>query len=255
MASISLQPGIIYGPVLSRRLGRSIGINLLPVDRKVCSFDCIYCQYGRTAVLTTAPSHEMLPTAETVFSAVEKALKKPRTIDVLTFSGNGEPTLHPEFSEIVRGVRRLVDRIRPNVKIALLSNASRVMEDEIQSTLQWIDLPIMKLDTGDRDTFQAINRPVTSIKFESIVSGLKSIKNLVLQSVLIDGDVSNTKGDAFCTWKALICELHPRKVQIYSSERPTAESSVICVGGNRLKRIAEDLRSTYGVDNEAFWRE
>ncbi len=197
----------------------------------------------------------MLPNAETVLCAVEKALKKPRTIDVLTFSGNGEPTLHPDFFEIVRGVRELVDIFRPNVKIALLSNSSTVMEDEIQSTLQWIDLPIMKFDAGDPETFQAINRPATSIKFESIVSGLKSIKNLILQSVLIDEDVSNTKGDAFCTWKALIGELHPRKVQIYSSERPTAESSVSCVGGNRLKKIAEDLRSNNGVDAEAFWRE
>ena len=255
MASIALQPGIIYGPVLSRRLGRSIGINLLPVDRKVCSFDCVYCQYGRTAVLETAPSCEMMPSTETVLWAVEKALKKPRTIDVLTFSGNGEPTLHPDFNEIVREVRELVDRVRPNVGIGLLSNASRAMEDEIQSALQWIDLPIMKLDAGDPETFQAINRPINAIKFESIVSGLKSIKNLVLQSVLIDGDVSNTKGAAFSAWKELIGGLHPKKVQIYSSERPTAESSVSCVGGNRLKKIAEDLRSIYGVDAEAFWRE
>ena len=105
MSSMSLQSGIIYGPILSRRLGRSLGINLLPAKRKVCSFDCVYCQYGYTHDLNLHPMRAELPKPPEVFEAVEAALKKPRSMDYLTFSGNGEPTIHPDFPEIVRGVK------------------------------------------------------------------------------------------------------------------------------------------------------
>ncbi len=173
MSGISLQPGIIYGPILSRRLGRSLGINLLPANRKVCSFDCIYCQYGYTHELLLNPNRSMLPSASDVFAAVEHALKKPRSIDYLTFSGNGEPTIHPDFPEIVRGVKEIKSKLHPDAKLAILSNSSRVTDPEIAAALRLLDAPMMKLDAGDEDTFRAINHPVSSVKISDIVTGLK----------------------------------------------------------------------------------
>jgi len=163
MPSIPLQKDIIYGPVLSRRLGRSLGINLLPTDRKVCSFDCVYCQYGRTTEPTFSPGVDDLPTFSDVVAAVEKALKKPHTIDTLTFSGNGEPTLHPQFPEIVRSIKRLRDDFRPEVKLAVLSNSSRVMDSAIVDALSLLDAPMMKLDAGDEITLREINQPVARL--------------------------------------------------------------------------------------------
>ena len=200
MSGIALQPGIIYGPILSRRLGRSLGINLLPANRKVCSFDCIYCQYGCTNDLVLNPIRSTLPKPPEVFAAVEAALKKPRNIDYLTFSGNGEPTIHPDFPEIVRGVLAIKNKLRPEAKLAILSNSSRVNDPEVAAALRLFDAPIMKLDAGDQETFSAINRPVSSLKIDEIVSGLQRLPILVIQSVLVNGEITNVRGEAFERW-------------------------------------------------------
>ncbi len=254
MSSISLQQDIIYGPVLSRRLGRSLGINLLPTDHKTCSFDCVYCQYGRTKAHTLSPDIKNLPSMEDILVAVEKALKKPHSIDFLTFSGNGEPTLHPDFPAIVREVRRLKEQLRPQAQLALLSNSSRVSDTEIIDALSRIDFPMMKLDAGDEMTFESINQPVQELSLQDIVKGLGEMSNLFIQSVLIDGDISNSRGEAYAQWAAVLADLRPEKVHIYSTERPTARDDVVCLSAGRLKAIQIDLQSQYGLDVDAFWR-
>jgi len=254
MSGIPFQSGIIYGPILSRRLGRSLGINLLPSGKKVCSFDCVYCQYGRTRSLTSTPNRSILPTSSEVFQAVEKALKKPRSLDYLTFSGNGEPTIHPEFCEIVEGVKRIKDRLRPEVRLAILSNSSRVTDPQIRRALQMIDVPLMKLDAGDDKTFRAINQPVTGLHLNEIIEGLQALPDLMVQSVLIDGIVSNIHGDAYEAWAVVLSRLRPSSVQIYSTERPAADGSVICVTPKRLKTIKADLSNRFGLQVEAYWQ-
>jgi wyosine [tRNA(Phe)-imidazoG37] synthetase (radical SAM superfamily) len=253
MSGIPLQPGIIYGPVLSRRLGRSLGINLLPVDRKVCSFDCLYCQYDKTNLQTGLASGVNLPTIDEVLSAVEKALKKPRTIEFLTFSGNGEPTIHPDFPEIVAGVKTIKNRLRPDAKLAILSNASRIMDSRVLAALKLMDAPMMKLDAGDEKTFQAINRPISNMHLVEIIKGLKSLPNLMIQSLLIDGDIQNIHGEPYEAWARAVSDVHPRKVHIYSTERPTAYDSVKNVSPRKLERIANDLSERFGLDVAAFW--
>ena len=254
MSAISLQPGIIYGPVLSRRLGRSLGINLLPADRKVCSFDCIYCQYGPLTAVQQISTEYSIPTVGDVLSAVEKALRKPRTIEFLTFSGNGEPTLHPNFAEIVQGVKRLRDQLRPTAKLAILSNASRVTEPGVLSVLGWLDAPMMKLDAGDQATFLAINRPAQQVRIVEIIEGLKAVPGLMIQSMLLTGKVSNSRGEAYERWTEALVTLQPRLIHIYSIDRPTAEDDVIPVSGSQLKNIRDDLHSRFGLPVEAFWR-
>jgi len=254
MPSIALQRGIIYGPILSRRLGRSLGINLMPVDCKVCSFDCVYCQYGCTDILTQSPSHHLLPAVTDVRTALVKALRKPRTIDTLTFSGNGESTLHPNFLEIVRAVKALRDVLRPSAKLAVLTNSSTINQEEIQIALDMVDAPMMKLDAGDPQTFIKINRPVSGIEFFDIIKGMKSVSHLMLQTMFVDGDISNTRGEAYQAWVNLVGELQPSLVHIYSIERPTAELGFREVEPKKLHKIAEDLQKKFGIKIEAFYR-
>ena len=126
MTMLPFQAGIIYGPINSRRLGRSLGINLLPTSYKLCSFDCVFCHYGRTQVKTLCPEESRLPGVKEILHAVRDALHMVRDTDYLTFSGNGEATLHPRFPLIASGVRQLRDELRPDVKLTILSNASTV---------------------------------------------------------------------------------------------------------------------------------
>jgi wyosine [tRNA(Phe)-imidazoG37] synthetase (radical SAM superfamily) len=252
MSAIPLQTGITYGPILSRRLGRSLGINLLGMQRKVCSFDCIYCQYGSAQVVESPRVGHVLPAVEDVLNAVEKAIRKPRTIEYLTFSGNGEPTLHPEFFEIVKGVYHLRERFRPEVKLALLSNSNRVTEGEVISALEFIDAKMMKLDAGDEETFRAINRPAPGVNFIDILEGLKKIPNLTIQSMLVDGIVSNTRGNAYEAWAKLLAEVKPKKVHVYSIDRPTAYYGVKVTSPRRLEIIAEDLRQRFCLEVVTF---
>jgi wyosine [tRNA(Phe)-imidazoG37] synthetase (radical SAM superfamily) len=253
MSGIPLQSGIIYGPILSRRLGRSLGINLLPIDRKVCTFDCVYCQYGHANTSEVLMTNDGFPMVSEVLIHVEKALKKPRTIDYLTFSGNGEPTIHPDFPEIVEGVISLRERLRPDAKLAILSNSSRVDQPYIHAALERIDVPMMKLDAGDPQTFKAINWPGKSIDFWKIVAGLRSLPNLMIQSMLIDGKVSNVRGDAFLSWVDRLIELRPREVHIYSLDRPTACDDVQPVGPQMLQSIAAELREHHQLPVKAFF--
>ncbi|MBG0783649.1 MAG: radical SAM protein [Anaerolineaceae bacterium] len=255
MSGILLQPKIIYGPIFSRRLGRSLGINLLPVKMKTCSFDCLYCQYNQTTDWTLSPDRDTLPAPDEVFEAVEKALKKPRSMDFLTFSGNGEPTIHPDFPEIVKGVRRLLDQYRPDAKLALLSNSTMVSSPVVQEALRLIDAPMMKLDGGDEATFQAINRPVEGLHLQGIIEGLRQIPHLMIQSVLVDGEVSNVRGEAYQAWKAALVDLQPHTIHIYSTERPTMSGDVVRVGPERLLEIEEELTGKLKLNAQAFWRE
>ena len=255
MPGIPLQQSIVYGPVFSRRLGRSLGINLLPKDRKVCSFNCVYCEYGDTGECTLQPSADGLPSVEDVLHGVEKALQKPRTIETITFSGNGEPTLHPDFLEIVLGVIGIREKYRPEAKLAVLSNSSTSKESHILAALERIDMPIMKLDAGEIITFQKVNQPAEDIIFEDIQKGLKTLKGLIIQSALIDGINSNTHGEAYETWASKLAELNPCQVQIYSTDRPTSQIDVLRVSPVRLGKIENDLRTRFHLEATAYWRE
>jgi wyosine [tRNA(Phe)-imidazoG37] synthetase (radical SAM superfamily) len=253
MTLLSLQKDIIYGPINSRRLGRSLGINLLPTDCKLCSFDCVYCHYGRTEIKTLLPDEGRLPGVEQVLQAVERALQTHSDVDYVTFSGNGEPTLHPRFPTIAYEVRRLRDELRPGVRMALLSNSTAVHVPQVREALGTFDVPMMKLDAGDRETLARINRPAAAVRLERIVEGLKGIPDLTLQSVLLDGEVSNVRGNALEAWLAALSEIRPARVQIYSTDRPVPESGVERVPPSRLEGIAKEIEKRVGIPVSAYW--
>jgi len=254
MGVLALETGITYGPIRSRRLGWSLGVNLLSTRHKLCSFDCVYCHYGTTEVTTLCPSGRDFPWPDEVVRAVDRALREHRKVDYLTLSGNGEPTLHPAFPSIVQKLRLLLDQVAPDTRLALFSNATTVHRPEIRTALDWFDLPILKLDAGDGITFRRINRPAREVRYKAILEGLREVPNLVLQTVMVDGTVTNARGRAYEQWVDRIGELQPAWVQIYSTDYPVPQNGVERVLPYVLRDIAEDVERRTGVRVQAYWR-
>jgi hypothetical protein len=177
---LGLKRSITYGPVHSRRLGHSLGINLMPPSVKVCSFDCVYCQYGWTRVRKIGDDlRSSIPKAEDVVGAVETALKElPSPPAYITLSGHGEPSLHPDFPGIVESVRKTRDRLAPGAKTAILSNSSTVTVERVRRTLARLDMRIMKLDCGTEEVFQGYSRPAAGVLLEGITEGLAELSRL-----------------------------------------------------------------------------
>jgi len=253
MSVLELQRGVIYGPINSRRLGRSLGINLLPAGRKVCTFDCVYCQYGSARTVSSSCAEGGFPSVATVLEEVERAIVRQQTpADYLTFSGNGEPTLHPQFPEVVAEVVRLRDRLCPAARVAILSNSSTAHRPEIRKDLELLDDPIMKLDAGDPDTLSRINRPAPGVTLEHILEGLEGISHLIVQSMIIAGEPQNTEGEAHEAWLMTLARLSPEKVQIYTAERPAAESGVRQVSREVLDSLAQRAQERTGIVVRAY---
>lgn len=254
MSPLKLKSGIIYGPVNSRRLGKSLGINLSPTSYKACSFNCVYCHYGWTKCLKDDLSQlkDDLPEPDEVKEALQEFLKKEREFDYITFSGNGEPTLHPQFGEIVDLVIETRNRCSPDKKIAILSNSSTLRKKDVVSALKKIDLRILKLDCGDPKTFLRVNRPYKSIDYIEIVKKLKNIKGVIIQTMLVNGDQGNGKDKQIMDWIDRIDEIKPESIQLYSLENPPAEESLSGLGIKKLEQIAKKTEEKTGVKVEVY---
>lgn len=256
MSALSLQQGIIYGPVKSKRLGRSLGINLLPCDKKVCSFDCIYCHYGLTQKLVFLENETInFPSFDFVLSEVEKALKSQIGFEYLTFSGNGEPMLHPQFAELAAQVKNLKEKYRPSVTLALLSNSSLVAKTDPTSAVASIEYPIFKLDCGDETTFQILNRPAKGIKLTEIITGLKRLARkfkITIQTAFVNGVVNNFSSQALNAWLSAIKEIKPAAIQIYSTDRPSADERVKMLTKNQLAEIARLVQTKTSILTQAY---
>ncbi|MDY6877973.1 MAG: radical SAM protein [Chloroflexota bacterium] len=253
MRVLPLERNIIYGPLFSRRLGRSLGVNLLPAGYKLCSFDCVYCHYGRTDVKKLAPTGEDFPAVSRVLKAVKAALQKHLDVAYLTFSGNGEPTLRPHFPAIAAAVRRLRDELSPEVKLAIFSNGTTAHLPPVREALALFDAPILKLDAGDPETLARINRPAPGVKLEDILDGLRAVPGCIIQSVMVDGQVSNVQGKAFEAWVAALAAVRPVQVQIYSTDYPVPEAGVERVLPYVLQRLAGEVKERTGLQARAYW--
>jgi wyosine [tRNA(Phe)-imidazoG37] synthetase (radical SAM superfamily) len=250
---LSPQRGIVYGPVRSRRLGRSLGINLLPAGRKVCNFDCVYCQYGWTdpaqLAATTAADY---PDVEAVLRAVEVALEQlPEPPAFLTFSGNGEPTLHPRFSEMIAGVTALRDRLAPRARTAVLSNSSRVAEPAVREALAALDQRIMKLDAGTEAGFRRTNRPLGGLTLETVVEGLRLLAEVTLQTLLVGGPDGNLEVREMDAWLDRVATIRPRAVQLYTLDRAAPSDGIEPATREQLHAVEERL-GALGVPAQVF---
>ncbi len=252
---LPLQRGILYGPVNSRRLGRSLGINLMPVEYKLCSFNCVYCHYGWTKIHTvdTRAYEKDMPRPDDVTDAVKQALVSGEAFDYLTFSGNGEPTLYPAFSSIIAEIVRLRDRYKPGLKIALLSNSSGLSLPEVRNVMALIDLPVFKLDAGTDRTFKNINRPAQNANFEEITGQLRSMNAIIIQTVLVHGTPCNTQSQDLKAYFDRIRAIRPSEVHIYSIDRPVPNTNIERVLPEDLARIARlGIKST-GIEFKPYF--
>jgi len=252
---LKLQKSIIYGPVNSRRLGRSLGINILPISYKICSFNCLYCQYGWTSQWTSNVNHFIkdLPSVENTLSEVEQALAGDLDFEYLTFSGNGEPTMHPEFDTLVREIKKLCLQYRPRLKLALLSNSSGLLHDSVFNAVSEIHVPILKLDAGTEETFFKINHPASGIDFREIINQMKKLSYFFIQTALFSGEPTNTSPTELDAYYGLVNEIHPEKVHIYSIERSYPHKGIHVVSGNELEQIAQRGQEISGVKFSAFY--
>jgi len=236
---------IIYGPIHSRRLGISLGINLMPVDSKVCTFDCVYCECGFNA---PHPSTK-LPTLEAYQAQLEQALTTiDQTPDVLTFSGNGEPTLHPKFKQIVDITCNLRDRYCPKAKITVLSNSTQLYKPEVREALQRVDYRILKLDSAIDQTMRLIDQPIDSaLTVDRIVEYLEQWQgNFVLQTCFLRGEykgntIDNTTTEELEAWYKVVRHLHPKQVMIYVIDRATPVKTLQKLSRREMEQIAAPL--------------
>jgi wyosine [tRNA(Phe)-imidazoG37] synthetase (radical SAM superfamily) len=254
MQTLKLQEGIIYGPINSRRLGRSLGINLLPTTYKLCTFNCIYCQYGWTKAHTDDASEYVddLPTPDELEEALEGWLQRDQNIAYITFSGNGEPCLHPQFDKMVEVASKLRNKYVPQVKLAILSNSTCLGRSDIIKGLKKLDVRIMKLDCGSEKIFQKVNRPHKNVRYEEVVENLKNLPDIVIQSVFMDGEINNIGNEDVEKWVERLNYIKPKDVQIYSIDRPSADQTLRLVGKQKLKEVARKAEKTTGISVKVF---
>ena len=229
--STVIYPSPIFGPVHSRRLGLSLGINLMPADGKVCTFDCIYCECGFNA---DHRPRQKRPSREDVAAALEQKLKDMqadgRLPDVLTFAGNGEPTAHPQFAGIIDDTLRLRDRYCPEAKVSVLSNATMAMRPEVHAALERVDNNILKLDTVSQEYINRVNRPTyPTYNVQEIIETIRSFRgHAIVQTMFmrgtIDGqDVDNTGEEYVRPWLEAVKHIAPKQVMIYTIDRETPD--------------------------------
>lgn len=237
---------IIFGPVKSRRLGNSLGVNLLPVNAKFCSFNCVYCECGwnsKGVKIELPRLGDIVPVMEKYFS------ENKQPLDVITFAGNGEPTINPDFPEIVAETVRLRDKYLPNVKISVLTNASNLGNEKVVAALKMIDEPILKVDTFIQSDFELINQPASGLSIATIVDNIASnFEQPIIQTMFLRGNINgtffdNTTDESLRVYFETLKRLSPSQVMVYSIARETPLSGLQPVAPDELENIGAKIRS------------
>lgn len=249
----------IFGPIRSRRLGVSLGINLMPDDGKVCSFDCLYCEAGYNA---QGKGSSGLPSREKVKEKLQEKLKgmveKNEPLNVLTFSGNGEPTLHPDFPGIVDDVMELRDRYFPDAKVSVLTNSTRIFDPVVATALKKVDNNILKLDSAIDSTMRIMDRPASKeFTVDRLVEGLKQFSGSgIIQTMILRGEhngvkIDNTTEEEINALIKAYKRIQPKEVMIYSLDRSTPEEKLVKVEHDDMERIASRIKEA-GVSVKDF---
>lgn len=254
-----IYPSPIFGPIHSRRLGISLGVNLLPPDGKSCTFDCLYCECGFNHDFRP---HLPMPTRQRVADALEEKLKdmkengpKP---DVITFAGNGEPTLHPHFAEIIDDVIRLRNKYFPDAKVSVLSNSTMITRKDVFEALKKVDNNILKLDTFNPDYIEHIDRPNIRYDVKAIVEQMQKFEgHCIIQTMFLKGtyngkDVDNTSDKFVLPWIETLKKIAPMEVMIYTIDRETPAHNLKKASHEDLDRIAKMVKQAGLKVQEAF---
>lgn len=244
---------IIFGPVHSRRLGLSLGVNLLPVHAKICNFDCIYCECGSNGERRGHSDERRFNSREDVRTHLEATLRRMTAAgtppDVITFAGNGEPTLHPEFEAVIDDTIALRDALCPSAKVSVLSNATRIDREEVRRALLRVDNNILKLDSAFDDTVRALNAPSAGYSVAETVEQLSKFDGkFILQTMFLRGEcnggiVDNTTEREVEAWLGIVKKLRPQKVMVYSLDRPAPCATLQKVPHEELEAIARRVEA------------
>jgi wyosine [tRNA(Phe)-imidazoG37] synthetase (radical SAM superfamily) len=240
---------LIFGPIHSRRLGLSLGVNLLPIDAKICSFDCIYCECGYNTTLKDSP----IPTGAQVHEALEAKLIEMKSAgqipDVITFAGNGEPTLHKEFESIIDDTIKLRDTYCPTAKVSVLSNSTRIDKPNVFRALNKVDNNILKFDSAVDRTMKIMNCPVGKhINVEWFIDHLKKFEgHLIIQTMFLRGEFKGEKFDNTTdteveAWIKALVEIRPQQVMIYSLDREAPTKTLQKITVEEMNVIARKAR-------------
>ena len=246
-----LFPSIVYGPIYSRRLGVSLGVNLMPTDAKLCSFDCVYCECGWNQPVL----HPQLPTRQQVREALNSQLSTLNSqLDVITFSGNGEPTMHPDFLGIIQDTCALRDQYCPNAKVSVLSNSTQLGRVEVVQALKLCDNRILKLDSAIDATMRLIDKPVNPhLTVAQVMEWLQQFDgDFTLQTCFLRGDyhgqvIDNTTPEELAAWYQAVEILHPKQVMIYVIDRATPLQTLEKIPAEQMQAIAKPLLDK-GID-------
>lgn len=220
---------IVFGPIFSRRLGSSLGVNILPAKGKLCNFDCVYCECGWNK---DGIAERRFPTLAEVAGALEERMSNLASegtkVDSITFSGNGEPTMHPDFPQIIDSVLDCRDRYFPNAKVSVLSNAFLAGRPSVAEALKRVDNPILKIDASSDELIGMINKPVGRYNLKEIISALKSFDgNFILQTMFLKSpDFNTATPEALARWMDIVRELRPREIMVYTIDRETPDKTL-----------------------------
>jgi wyosine [tRNA(Phe)-imidazoG37] synthetase (radical SAM superfamily) len=243
---------IVYGPVASRRLGRSLGVNVLPAGMKVCNMNCAYCQYGwtRGAIMKFRGRAAGWPTPGAVETAIamrlQQAADSGERLDRLTIAGHGEPTLHPDFDEVTDRIVAVRDRLAPGLPLAILSNSTTAAWDDVRKALARYDERYMKLDAGDPITYARVNGGAPPSSFGDMIDALATLPSIVVQSMFVSDNgegVDNTSDGAVEEWLRVLGRVRASGVHIYTLQREPALGTLRKVAKRRLREIAERVRA------------
>lgn len=235
---------IVFGPIRSRRLGSSLGINLLPENGKLCNFDCIYCECGWNR---DGRDDKRIPTAEDLRNALEAKLAECKAegtaIDSITFSGDGEPTINPEFAQIIDITLGLRDKYYPQAKVSVLTNATRISRDSVFEALKKVDNPILKLDAPTTELAQLINQPEGDYRVPQVIEDMKKFNgDFVLQTMFLKSDdFDSSSPESLNAWMDIVRELHPREIMVYTIDRETPKKGLVKFTPEKMRELVKPL--------------
>ena len=244
-----LYDNIRFGPIHSRRLGLSLGVNLLPLDCKLCSFNCIYCECGWTLGGMRPRFHSKGDVLAMLERKLGEMVAYDTPPDVITFAGNGEPTMHPDFEAIVDGVIALRNRLCPEAKVSVLTNATMLGRESVRRALMRVDNPILKLDSAFDKTVQLIDKPLGNYSVAEVVEQMKLFGgNCIVQTMFLRGEfegqrVDNATAEEIEAWLKLVEQIGPRSVMVYTIDRDTPAPNLEKVSVEELRAIADRVKA------------
>ena len=242
---------IIFGPVRSRRLGISLGVNLLPVTSKYCNFNCIYCECGLSE--NQSPENKKLPTRELVKEMLHESLFKMKSknekLDAITFAGNGEPTIHPDFDGVIDDTIEARNKYYPDALITVLSNATMLHKDSVFKALNKIEKNYLKIDSAIEETLIKMNRPAANFNLQNVIKNIKKFNgDFILQTMFTKGEINgeiinNTTEQEISAWIRVIEDIRPKLVSIYTIQRVPPYASLEIISSEVLDKIADKVRA------------